>query len=607
MGVGRRSKPAADPWLGHLVVVIDELDKLTERDDGAAQVELILTGLKNLLTTRGVHFLFVAGPDLHDRALSESHQGNSVYESVFGWHVYVPCMWDAPGQLLDGLVDSADQQDEWYAVLRDYLTFKARGIPRLLLIELNSYVSWQDGHPVLKLDQAAIVRVNFYASLQRILADFLGRSDDGSALAIPIDEDRWRLGAYYVTDWILRRRDAEFTVDDIVGSLEERSDPAREANRKRTASGPHAVARTLVISSRKVEQLIEHLVEHGIVEQVRGRADQAYQSDAPAAQKAAYAVVKEKYEELARLERGSQRERAELAADDGYGGGLQPWDESGTLGSVADGRYELLRALDRGGLASVYHARDRVLGRDVAVKMLEDPSVLANPAARARFERQGAIASALVHPNIVPTYDTFVLPDRRLGIVMQLVEGVPLRSVLDWAPLPGPEAVRLAAEILDALEYVSDQGIVRLDLKPANVILDSERKPIIVDLGLAKMADGADGAVGGATGDHHGRRARRDAGLLLPGAGVRCAGRHPHRHLHGRPAALRDADGSPRQARRAGRPRDRAGAQGRRRRRHQPAAGHARVARRRRPRDGRRPRRAVRRSCRDACGAALHP
>jgi serine/threonine-protein kinase len=73
---------------------------------------------------------------------------------------------------------------------------------------------------------------------------------------------------------------------------------------------------------------------------------------------------------------------------------------------------------------------------------------------------------------------------------MQLVEGVSLRSVLDWAPLPGREAVRLAVEILDALEYVSDQGIVRLDLKPSNVILDLDRKPIIVDLGLAKVVDG---------------------------------------------------------------------------------------------------------------------
>jgi serine/threonine-protein kinase len=469
-----RPATAREPWLGKLIVVIDELDKLTAREDGLATVEQILTGLKNLLTTRGVHFLFVAGPDLHDRALLESHQGNSVYESVFGWQVYVPCMWDAPRRLLDAIVEAGDRDDEWFELFCDYLTFKARGIPRLLLIELNSFVRWREGRPVIVLDRLGVVRVQFYASLQRILDDFLQRPDEGAPFGIAIDEDRWRLGAYYVTDWILRNKSAEFTVDDVAGS-----------------EAAFAVDPTLVVSARKVEELIEHLVASGILEQVRGRADQAYMSDAPAAQKPAYAVVRERYEQLARLQRGNERERADLVSSmqaSGRNRG-QPWDESGAFGSILDGRFELVRELDRGGIASIYHARDRALGRDVAIKLLEDPELRADAAVRARFERQAMIAASLEHPNIVSTYETFALDDGRLGTVMQLIDGVSLRTLLSWAPLPGSEAVRLSAQLLDALEYLAERDIVRIDLKPANILLDPERKPVIVDVGLAKVLE----------------------------------------------------------------------------------------------------------------------
>ena len=71
---------------------------------GLATIEDLLAGIKNVLTMPGVHFLIVAGPDLHDRAIRDAARGNGVYESVFGWRMYVPCVWDAPDRLIADII-----------------------------------------------------------------------------------------------------------------------------------------------------------------------------------------------------------------------------------------------------------------------------------------------------------------------------------------------------------------------------------------------------------------------------------------------------------------------------------------------------------------------
>ena len=96
----RRGQPAST-GAARIVVVVDELDKLTASDAGRKSLDNLVSGLKNLLTTWGVHFVFIAGPDLHDLSMRHSHRGNSVYDSVFGWQLYVPCVWQATDRLLE--------------------------------------------------------------------------------------------------------------------------------------------------------------------------------------------------------------------------------------------------------------------------------------------------------------------------------------------------------------------------------------------------------------------------------------------------------------------------------------------------------------------------
>src|SRR3954451_3934071 len=212
----RRGDAPGARWNGKVVIVIDELDKLTMTQKGRESLDELVSGLKNLLTTWGVHFVFIAGPDLHDLSLRHSHRGNSVYDSVFGWQLYVPSVWQATERLLETVLPPGWQKQVEFASLADYLRFKARGVPRLLLMELNSLVEWEDGRPHVTLREADRKRIEFYASIERVLGGFTSRAQHGHSFMVAIDEDRWRVGAYYVTDWILRTLGRTFTVEDVI-------------------------------------------------------------------------------------------------------------------------------------------------------------------------------------------------------------------------------------------------------------------------------------------------------------------------------------------------------------------------------------------------------
>ncbi len=132
------------------------------------------------------------------------------------------------------------------------------------------------------------------------------------------------------------------------------------------------------------------------------------------------------------------------------------------------GPYEILGPLGEGGMGEVYRARDTRLDRTVAVKVAKEDF-------GERFRNEALAVAALNHPHIAKLFD--VGPDY---IVMEYVEGMPLRG-----PLPVAEALRLAGQVLDALEHAHGQGIVHRDLKPANVLV-SRSGVKVLDFGLAQ-------------------------------------------------------------------------------------------------------------------------
>jgi serine/threonine-protein kinase len=141
------------------------------------------------------------------------------------------------------------------------------------------------------------------------------------------------------------------------------------------------------------------------------------------------------------------------------------------------GPYEIIGPLGAGGMGEVYRARDSKLNRDVAIKVL--PAAFANDAAyMARFQREAQVLASLTHPHIAAIYGL-----EGNAIVMELVEGANLRG-----PLPIEEALKIARQIVDALEAAHEKGIVHRDLKPANIKITPDGVVKVLDFGLAKVA-----------------------------------------------------------------------------------------------------------------------
>jgi eukaryotic-like serine/threonine-protein kinase len=157
---------------------------------------------------------------------------------------------------------------------------------------------------------------------------------------------------------------------------------------------------------------------------------------------------------------------------------------------VLGGRYVLGEVLGTGGMATVWRARDEVLGRDVAVKVLS-PQYAADPGFLARFEREARHAARLSHPHLVTVFDCGV-DESMPFIVMELVAGPTLRQVLDRAgTLPAGEAVSIAAAVCEALEVAHAAGLVHRDIKPANIVLAGGGEVKVLDFGIARADGGA--------------------------------------------------------------------------------------------------------------------
>ncbi|MEE1786842.1 protein kinase [Streptomyces sp. SP17BM10] len=155
------------------------------------------------------------------------------------------------------------------------------------------------------------------------------------------------------------------------------------------------------------------------------------------------------------------------------------------IGRALNGRYELVEILGVGGMATVWRGVDRVLGRQVAVKVLNG-GLADDPRFVERFSREAQHAAMLVHPRIVMVFDSGV-DQGSPYIVMELVHGRSLAAVLAQQPqLPVERAVGIAAAVCEALAVAHAAGLVHRDIKPGNIMITDDGGVKVVDFGIAR-------------------------------------------------------------------------------------------------------------------------
>jgi len=166
---------------------------------------------------------------------------------------------------------------------------------------------------------------------------------------------------------------------------------------------------------------------------------------------------------------------------------------------VLQGRYRLAEPIGYGGMATVYRARDELLGRDVAVKLFEAST--SDPADLKRQENELAVLGSLSHHSVVTLLDAGV--DRanpehpHLYLVMELLRGADLKQTLKHGPLSVRQAAEIGYDLAQGLEYIHDLGLVHRDIKPANILIsaytnaDARRYAKLTDFGIAVRAEEA--------------------------------------------------------------------------------------------------------------------
>lgn len=157
------------------------------------------------------------------------------------------------------------------------------------------------------------------------------------------------------------------------------------------------------------------------------------------------------------------------------------------VGDVLEGRYRIDHPIARGGMSTVYRCVDLRLGRQVAVKVMDDRYVN-DPVFQSRFRREARAMAQLSHPNLVGVYD-FSSDGDNIFLVMELITGGTLRELLaERGPMPPHAAAAVLKAVLNGLSLAHEQGMVHRDIKPDNILINGDHRVKIADFGLVRAA-----------------------------------------------------------------------------------------------------------------------
>mgnify|MGYP001099933423 CR=1 FL=1 len=216
------------------VIIFDEIDKLTCNESGKKCFELLLNRIKNLISAINAIFIFVAGIDVYEKWEKDSKRINSLYNSLFGWHLYLPCIWDSIEELFYTIqnkkyvyepIDSKFEnivENNYKAILqrpfqciRDYILFKGKGIPRKIITVFNDFVSWDENGPYFQLTSKLTKGI---VQISRLCEKFYNYIDKNKFRTV-IDKDINCSIFLSMLDYLFFKLEHTFTKEEITSVL----------------------------------------------------------------------------------------------------------------------------------------------------------------------------------------------------------------------------------------------------------------------------------------------------------------------------------------------------------------------------------------------------
>jgi len=158
------------------------------------------------------------------------------------------------------------------------------------------------------------------------------------------------------------------------------------------------------------------------------------------------------------------------------------------------GQYEIVEEIGRGGMATVFRAKQLNADRSVAIKVIHS-NIAGDKSALERFVREARLVARLEHPYIIPVYDYDGLHNPPY-IVMRFLESGTLKDVLDRGALPLTEIAYMMRQITSALDYAHRQGVIHRDIKPSNIMIDAEGNAYLTDFGIARFSESGNDMTG---------------------------------------------------------------------------------------------------------------
>ena len=163
--------------------------------------------------------------------------------------------------------------------------------------------------------------------------------------------------------------------------------------------------------------------------------------------------------------------------------------DDGLTGPLLPARFECVRLLGRGGMGAVFLARDRLLSRQVAIKILA-PELAGDAVARERFAREAALAGRLgAHPHVVTAHEAGEWEQRPYVVFEYMPNGSLAERLRTNGPPPAPTALRWLEQAAEALDHAHAAKVVHRDVKPSNLLLDAEENIAVADFGVSRSAD----------------------------------------------------------------------------------------------------------------------